>query len=64
MVYLTITLLLYTKAEFINIIKVRADNIHIFYISTSRPNIIYSVVEYKEDILGRGDITAVYRLVE
>ncbi len=34
------------------------------WVPTSQPNITYSVVEYKEDELGRGDITTVSRLVE
>jgi superfamily II DNA helicase RecQ len=64
MVYLTVTLPPHAEAEFINIMKVRADDVHVFRTPTSRPNIIYSVVEYEEDALGRGDIAAVRRLVE
>ncbi len=63
-VYLIAILLPHAKPEFINIIRIKANNIHIFRSLTSRPNITYSVVEYKEDKLRRGDIIAVYRLVE
>jgi superfamily II DNA helicase RecQ len=64
MVYLTVTLPLYAKLEFMNIIRIKADDIHMFRSPTSCPNIIYSVVEYEEDKFGRGDIIAVCRLVE
>ncbi|TVY53455.1 ATP-dependent DNA helicase hus2/rqh1 [Lachnellula suecica] len=50
-VYLTATLLLYTEPEFINIIRIKADNVYIFRSLISCPNIIYSVVKYKEDKL-------------
>jgi len=63
-VYLTAILLLYTEPEFMNIMRIKADNVHIFRSLTSRPNIIYSVVEYKEDEFRRGDIAAVYKLVD
>ncbi|KAH9203069.1 hypothetical protein DL95DRAFT_322143, partial [Leptodontidium sp. 2 PMI_412] len=59
MVYLTAILPPHTKPEFINIIKIRAETVHIFRASTSRPNITYSAVKYKEDKFGRGDIIAV-----
>ncbi|KAH6691117.1 hypothetical protein BKA61DRAFT_500232, partial [Leptodontidium sp. MPI-SDFR-AT-0119] len=62
-VYLTATLPLYAEPEFMNIIKIRADDVHIFRSPTSRPNIAYSAVKYKEDKLRRGDIAVVYRLV-
>jgi hypothetical protein len=64
MVYLIAILLLYTKLEFMNIIRIKANNIYIFRSLTSYPNITYSVVKYKEDEFGRGDIIAVYRLVD
>jgi len=44
--------------------RIKADDVHIFRSPTSRPNIAYSVVEYEEDEFGRGDISAVCRLVE
>ena len=46
------------------IIRIYADDIYIFRALTSRPNIAYSVVEYEEDELKRGDIVAVYQLVK
>jgi hypothetical protein len=55
---------LYIELEFINIIRIKGNNIYIFRSLTSRLNIVYSIVEYKEDEFGRGDITAIYRLVE
>ena len=64
MVYLTATLLLHAEAEFINIIRTKADDVYMFRSPTSRPNITYSVVEYEEDKFRRGDIIAVCRLVE
>ena len=64
MVYLTVTLLLYTKLEFINIMRIKANNVHMFWSLTSCLNITYSMVKYKEDEFRRGDIAAVYRLVE
>jgi hypothetical protein len=66
MVYLTAILPPPAELEFINIIRIKADDVYIFRAPTSRPNIAYSVVEYEEgdDELGRGGITAVCRLVE
>jgi hypothetical protein len=64
MVYLTATLLLYTEPEFMNIIRIKANDIHMFRSLTSHPNITYSVVEYAEDEFRRGDISAIYRLIE
>jgi hypothetical protein len=64
MVYLTATLPPHVKPEFINIIRIKADNVYMFRSLTSRLNIAYSVVEYKEDEFRRGDIIAVCRLVE
>jgi superfamily II DNA helicase RecQ len=63
MVYLTATLLLHAEPEFMNLMKINTNNIHMFRAPTSRPNITYSVVEYKEDEFGRGDIIMVCRLV-
>jgi superfamily II DNA helicase RecQ len=63
-VYLTATLPLYTKLEFINIIRIKGDDIYMFRSLTSRPNITYSVVKYEEDEFKRGDITTVYKLVK
>jgi hypothetical protein len=61
MVYLIATLPLPAELEFINIMRIKADDVYIFRVPTSRPNITYSVVEYEEgdDELGRGGITAV-----
>ncbi|KAK6610433.1 hypothetical protein H4I95_03492 [Botrytis cinerea] len=64
MVYLTATLPPHVEAEFMNIMRIKADDVHMFRSPTSRPNIAYSVVEYEEDEFGRGDIAAVCRLVE
>ena len=64
MVYLIVILLLYTKPEFMNIMRISINNIYIFRVLTSRSNIIYSVVEYMEGEFERGDIIAVCRLVE
>jgi superfamily II DNA helicase RecQ len=61
MVFLTATLPPHTKPEFMNIMRISADDVHMFRAATSRPNIAYSAVEYEEDEedeLGRGDITA------
>jgi hypothetical protein len=63
-VYLIVMLLPHAEPEFMNIIRIKADDIHIFRSLTSRLNITYSVVKYKEDKLRRGDIIAVYRLIE
>jgi RecQ family ATP-dependent DNA helicase len=64
MVYLTATLPPHAEPEFMNIMRIKADDVHMFRAPTSRPNIAYSVVEYEEDEFGRGDIRAVCRLVE
>ncbi|KAK6591435.1 DNA helicase [Botrytis cinerea] len=64
MVYLTATLPPHAEPEFMNIMRIKADDVHMFRSPTSRPNIAYSVVEYEEDEFGRGDIAAVCRLVE
>jgi hypothetical protein len=64
MVYLTATLPPYAKLEFINIIRISTNDVHMFQAPTSRANIIYSMVEYIKDEFKRGDIIAVYRLVE
>jgi len=64
MVYLITILSLYTKPEFINIINIQAKDVYIFWAASNRLNIMYSVVEYKEEEFRIGDITAVYRLVE
>ena len=47
-VYLTATLSLSNKAEFLDIIKVEIPNDCKFYSCTSRPNIAYSVVEHND----------------
>jgi superfamily II DNA helicase RecQ len=62
-VYLIIIILLYIEPEFINIIRIKANNVYIFRASTSRLNIAYSVVEYEEDEFGRGDIVIIYKLI-
>ena len=64
MVYLTATLPPHMEPEFMNIMKIRREDVHIFRAPTSRPNIAYSVVEYEEDDVGKGEIEAVCRLVE
>jgi RecQ family ATP-dependent DNA helicase len=64
MVYLTATLPPHAEPEFMHIMRIKADDVHMFRSPTSRPNIAYSVVEYEEDEFGRGDIAAVCRLVE
>ena len=64
MIYLTATLPPHAEPEFMNIMKIRAEDVHMFRAPTSRPNIAYSVAEYDEDEFGRGDIAAVCRLVE
>ncbi|TVY59375.1 ATP-dependent DNA helicase Q1 [Lachnellula suecica] len=64
MVYLIAMLLLYTELEFMNIIRIKADNVYIFRSPISCPNIVYSVVEYTEDEFRRGDISAVCRLIK
>jgi superfamily II DNA helicase RecQ len=64
MVYLTATLSPHNETEFMNIMRIKADDVHMFRAPTSRPNIAYSVVEYKEGEFWRGDIAAVCRLVD
>jgi superfamily II DNA helicase RecQ len=64
MVFLTATLPPYAEPEFINIMRISTNDVHMFRVPTRRPNIAYSVVEYAEDEFGRGDIAAVCRLVE
>ncbi len=63
MIYLIATLLPHIKPEFISIIRIKADNIHIFRSATSCPNIVYSIIKYKEDRFRRGDIVAICQLV-
>lgn len=50
MVFLTATLPPKDEPEFMNIMKVCAEDVHILRASTSRPNIEYSVIEYNESI--------------
>jgi hypothetical protein len=57
-------LLLYAKLEFINIMRISTNNVYMFRAPTSRANIVYSIVKYIEDKFKRGDIIAVYRLIE
>ena len=64
MVYLIVTLLLHAEPEFMNIMRISTNDVHMFRAPTSRPNIAYSVVEYAEGEFERGDIAAVCRLVE
>jgi hypothetical protein len=47
-----------------NIMRISINNIHIFRALTSRPNIIYSVIEYMENKFKREDIIVIYRLIE
>jgi superfamily II DNA helicase RecQ len=60
MVYLTATLYPNEKQEFMQIIKVQIPPKQIFRAPTSRPNIVYSVVEYKAEV---EELTAVQELV-
>jgi superfamily II DNA helicase RecQ len=62
-VYLIVTLPPHAEPEFMNIMRISTNNVHMFRSPTSRPNIAYSVVKYKEDEFEKGDIIAVYRLV-
>lgn len=64
MVYLTATMPPRAEPEFMKIMRIQADEVHMFRSPTSRPNIAYSVVEYEEDELGRGAIAAACQLVE
>jgi superfamily II DNA helicase RecQ len=50
MVYLTATLCPNEEEEFIQIMKVQIPSKQVFRAPTSRPNIAYSVVEYKADV--------------
>jgi hypothetical protein len=52
-VFLTAILPLHRETKFINIIKVRAEDIYIFRAPTSRPNIEYSVFEYNGEEEGK-----------
>jgi superfamily II DNA helicase RecQ len=63
-VYLIVTLPPHAKLEFINIMRISTNDVHIFRAPTSQANIAYSIVEYAEDKFKRGDIIAVCRLVE
>jgi hypothetical protein len=63
MVYLTAILPPYAEPEFMNMMRIWAEDVHVFRAPTSRPNIAYSVAKYEEDEFWRGDIAAVYRLV-
>jgi RecQ family ATP-dependent DNA helicase len=63
MIYLTATLPPHTEAEFMNIMKIRVEDTHIFRAPTTRPKIAYSVVEYEEEEFGQGIIPAVSQLV-
>ena len=63
-VYLIVTLPSHAEPEFINIMIISTNDIHMFRAPTSRPNIIYSVIEYMEGEFEREDIITVYRLVE
>ena len=64
MVYLTATLPPYAEPEFMHIMRIKADDVHMFRSATSRPNIAYSVVEYPEAEDGSGDIAALCQLVD
>jgi superfamily II DNA helicase RecQ len=63
-VYLTATLPPHAELEFMNIMRIKADDVYMFRAPTRRPNIVYSVAEYEEDEFRSGDIRAVCRLVE
>jgi superfamily II DNA helicase RecQ len=62
-VYLIAILPPHAEPEFMNIMRISTNNVHMFRSPTSRPNIAYSVVEYKEDKFKRGNIIAICRLV-
>jgi hypothetical protein len=47
-----------------NIIRIKTNDIHMFRSLTSRPNIMYSVVEYKQDKFGKKDIITVSKLIK
>ncbi|KAF8850662.1 hypothetical protein BDZ45DRAFT_544810, partial [Acephala macrosclerotiorum] len=64
MIYLMTILPLHAELEFINIIKIRVENVHIFRVSISRSNIAYSVAEYEKNKFEKEDIIAVCRLIE
>jgi len=64
MIYLTVILLSHNEIEFMNIMRIKANNIHMFRALTSCLNITYSVIEYEEDEFKRGDIVAVCRLID
>jgi len=49
MVFLTATLPPHTEAEFMEIMKVRAEDVHKLRAPTTRANIAYSVVEYDNE---------------
>lgn len=63
-IYLIIILLLYIELEFINIIRIKTNDIYIFRSPINRPNIVYSVVKYEENKFGRGDIIAICKLIK
>jgi hypothetical protein len=52
------------EAEFMDIMKIRGEDVSTFRAPTTRPNIVYSVAEYEEDEFGQGEIRAVCQLVE
>jgi superfamily II DNA helicase RecQ len=58
-VFLTATLPPHRETEFMNIMKVRAEDVHIFRAPTSRPNIEYSVFEYDGEEEGEAVCTLV-----
>ena len=64
MVYLIVILPPHTEPEFMNIIRISTNNVHIFQVLTSRSNIVYSVIEYTESEFEKRDIITVCRLVE
>ena len=63
-VYLIVTLLLYTELKFINIIRISINDVYMFRALTSRPNIAYFVIKYAEGKFKRGDIIAVCKLIK
>ena len=48
--FLTATLLLHIEPEFMWIMKVRPEEVHVFRAPTTRANITYSVFEYNRDV--------------
>ncbi|KAF8847136.1 hypothetical protein BDZ45DRAFT_607871, partial [Acephala macrosclerotiorum] len=63
-IYLTTILPLYIEPEFINIIKIRVEDIHMFQVFINRFNIAYSVAKYEKNKFKKKNIIVVCRLIE